>query len=92
MVNSYECVRDYDPGKISWRILGRDREGDSRFINQVKDRKIDQWLQGSGVGLCLIISPPSHMDIHLPVVSTQTISVTEETRNKLKGNQLPSVR
>lgn len=92
MVNSYECVRDYDPGKISGRILGRDREGGSRFINQVKDRKIDQGLQGSGVGLCLTISPPSHVDIHIPVVPAQTISVTEEIRNKLKRNHLPAVR
>ena len=92
MVNSYECVRDYDPGKISGRILGRDREGDSRFINQVKNRKIDQGLQGSGVGLCLTISPPSHVDIHIPVVSAQTISITEEIRNKLKHNHLPAVR
>lgn len=92
MGDSYERVREYDPGKISGRILGRDREGDSRFINQVKDRKLDQGLQCSGVSLCLVISPTSHVDIHLPVVFTQTISVTEETRNKMKGNQFPAVR
>lgn len=79
---SYECVRDYDPG----RILASGREGASHYINQGKDKKLDQGLQGSDGSLCRNISPTSHMDIHLPVLvhSCSCVPLSPQKKQELK--------